>query len=210
MRTLVYGMQSSGASLFALFLAQRPDTIAVIDVWDGVVVPDFSDAQKDVIVKCVVASVVPFEQHIASFKPDVTILFLRSRSSNIASLSGKGYRNHGGRMEDKFAQLDRETEQYKDAIDYVINYEDFLNDRPKVLSALGKLAAPEYYDFKRTRNDILTFNRTHSEWCRKYYRSRWSFGNIHFERNGTVQLTPGDGQLQKRTLFNRIERLWSY
>ena len=47
MRILVYGMQSSGASLFTYFLAQRPDTIAVIDLWDGVVAPDFQDVQKD-------------------------------------------------------------------------------------------------------------------------------------------------------------------
>jgi hypothetical protein len=199
-------MQSSGASLFTLFLAQRPETIAVIDLWDGVVAPDLSKVQKDVIVKCVVAPVIPLEKHVASFKPDVKILFLRSKASNVESLSEKSYRNDGGRMEDKFAQLDNHMQQ-KDAFDYVINYEDFLNDRSKVLATLGGLAAPEYYEFKRTKQDILDFNRTHSEWCRKYYRRQWSFGNIHFERDGTVQLTSGKRQPRKPTIIKRLKKL---
>ena len=33
MRLLLYGLQSSGASLFAYFLAQVPDSVAVIDLW---------------------------------------------------------------------------------------------------------------------------------------------------------------------------------
>src|SRR5690349_15288916 len=111
MRILVYGMQSSGASLFTYFLAQRPDTIAVIDLWDGVVAPDFQDVQKDVIVKCVVAPVTPLEGHLVSFKPDVKILFVRSKQSNEESLSLKSYRNDGGKMEEKFAELQTRIEQ---------------------------------------------------------------------------------------------------
>src|SRR5215470_2100880 len=141
MRILVYGMQSSGASLFTYFLAQRLDTIAVIDLWDGVVAPDFQGVQKDVIVKCVVAPVTPLETHLASFRPDVKILFVRSKESNAESLSLKSYRNDGGKMEDKFAELENRVEQPA-GFDYVISYEDFLNDRPKVLSALGSLVDP--------------------------------------------------------------------
>ena len=206
MKIFVYGMQSSGASLFTCFLAQRPETIAVIDLWDGVVAPDFSDTEKDVIVKCVVAPVTPLEAHLASFKPDIKILFVRSKAGNIDSLSKKSYRDDGGKMEEKFAQLESHIEQ-PTGFDHVINYEDFLNDRPKVLATLGSLAAASYYEFKRTKNDILDFNRTHSEWCRKNYRKKWGFGNIHFEKDGTIQLSARKPKTKKKILerlYNKI------
>jgi len=202
MRILVYGMQSSGASLFTFFLAQRPDTIAVIDLWDGVVAPDFTDVAKDVIVKCVVAPVTPLETHLASFKPDVKILFVRSKASNMESLSVKSYRNDGGKMEDKFAEITSRVEQ-PTGFDHVVNYEDFLNDRPKVLAELSSLVAPSYYEFKKTKDEVLDFNRTHSEWCRKNYRKKWGFGNIHFEKDGTLRLGARK-PARKKTLLNRV------
>ncbi len=206
MRILVYGMQSSGASLFTFFLAQRPDTIAVIDLWDGVVAPDFTDAAKDVIVKCVVAPVTPLEAHLASFKPDVKILFVRSKASNKESLSVKSYRNDGGKMEDKFAEIESRVEQ-PTGFDHVINYEDFLNDRPKVLAELSSLVAPTYYEFKRSKDEVLDFNRTHSEWCRKNYRKKWGFGNIHFEADGTLKLGARKAAPKKKLLNRVYEKL---
>ena len=203
MRVLVYGMQSSGASLFSFFLAQRPGAIAVIDLWDGFVAPDFADVETDVILKCVVAPVVPLEKHLASFKPDVTILFVRSEESNLESLSRKGYKNDGGKMDEKFAQLRTHMEQ-KELFDHVIDYEGFLHDRSKTLTALGALAAPNYYEFKRTKQDILNFNRSHSAWCRKYYRRRWGFGNVHFERDGTVKLGSKKRGQRKTGVLERL------
>jgi hypothetical protein len=179
-------MQSSGASLFAMFLAQRPDTVAIIDLWDGFLAPDLSDCKRDVVLKCVIAPVIPLDSHLASFKPDFKILFVRSKESNLKSLSTKNYRNDSGKMGDKFAELDLLLKAPNELFDFVIHYEDFLKDRSKVLAALGELASPEYFEFKRTKYDILDFNRTHSAWCRKYYRRRWSFGNIHFDKDGKV------------------------
>jgi hypothetical protein len=73
----------------------------------------------------------------------------------------------------------------------VIHYEDFLNEPPKLLATLGGLVSPEFYDFKRTKQKILSFNRTHSAWCRKNYNKRWGFGNIHFEKDGTLKMFAG-------------------
>jgi hypothetical protein len=164
-----------------------------------------SNVEKDVILKCVVAPVVPLEKHLASFKPDLKILFVRSKANNVESLSAKSYRNDGGKMEDKFAHLEAHIEQ-PTSFDYVINYEDFLHDRPKVLAALGGLASPSYYEFRRTKNDILDFNRMHSEWCRKYYRRCWGFGNIHFEKDGTLTLAASKRKAKKKILRRLYEK----
>lgn len=190
MRTLVYGMQSSGASLFTYFLCQRPDTIGIIDLWsaNGFVAPALEDTDKDVILKCTATPVVPLERHVASFKPDVTILFLRDKRSNVERLARKGYRDEGGGMNEKFAQLDRDVER-GGLFDLVLTYEDFVNAPPTILGALGELAAPSYYEFSRTKREMLAFARAHSAWCREYYRKRWGFGNIHFEKDGSVTLS---------------------
>jgi hypothetical protein len=34
MRVLLYGMQSSGASILAFALAQKPDCLAFVDIWN--------------------------------------------------------------------------------------------------------------------------------------------------------------------------------
>lgn len=191
MKTFVYGMQSSGASLFTYFLCQRPDTIGIIDLWsgNGFVAPPFEDIDKDVILKCTVNSRVPLERHLASFEPDLTILFLRERGSNGESLGKKRYRDAGGRMNEKFAQLERDV-QRRDLFDLVLTYEDFVSSPDAILSALGDAASPSYYEFKRTRREMLAFARTHSSWCREFYRKQWGFGNIHFENDGSVILSP--------------------
>lgn len=187
-------MQASGASLFAFFLAQRPESLGIIDLWPRFVAPSLEEIGLDIVLKCVVTTSIPLERHVASFRPDVSILFMRAKSRNLERLSKRGYRDAGGKMEEKFAQFERYQEQ-PGLFDHVITYEDFLHDPGKVLDALSGLAAPEYYAFPRTKQDLLRFNRAHSAWCRRYYWRRWAFGNIHFERDGRVKLlagAPGD------------------
>src|SRR5262249_33242996 len=161
--------------------------LGITDLWDGFVAPGFEDTDKDVILKCVVTTDIPFEDHIASFRPDVKILFVREPSRNLESLAKKRYRDDGGGKDDKIVRLENEL-QRPDRFDHVVTYEDFVHDRTKILEALRGLVTPSHYDFKRTKHDILEFNRAHSAWCRQYYRRRWDFGNIRFEGDGTVKL----------------------
>lgn len=196
MRILVYGMQSSGASLFTFFLAQRPDSIGIIDLWPGFLAPRLEDTEEDVVLKCLVTTEIPIEQHIRSFKPDVKILFVRAKQANLESLAKKGYRDDGGTMSDKYVQLERDRSR-RDLFDFVISYEEFLRDRLTLLSVLRGVAAPEYYDLKRTKYQILRFNRTHSAWCREQYWRQWGFGSIQFEDDGTVKLAT-EGEPHKR------------
>jgi len=94
--------------------------------------------------------------------------------------------------------------EQQERFDLVITYEDFLHRPSQILTALHGLAAPPYYDFKRTKRDILEFNRSHSAWCRKYYRRRWDFGNIHFQRDGTVQLLPETRGVERPRGLSRV------
>jgi hypothetical protein len=48
MRLLIYGMQSSGASLFAFLLSQEPETLAVVDCWGGIA-PAFDGYLGDIV-----------------------------------------------------------------------------------------------------------------------------------------------------------------
>ena len=43
MRIIVYGMQSSGASYFTYFLAQKTNYIGVIDLWSSELAPFFEN-----------------------------------------------------------------------------------------------------------------------------------------------------------------------
>lgn len=205
MRILVYGMQSSGASLFTFFLAQRPDSIGIIDLWPRFLAPRLEDTDKDVVLKCVVTTAIPIEQHIRSFQPDVKILFVRAKQVNLESLVKKGYRDGGGTMSDKYAQLERDSQQ-TGLFDFVISYEEFLHDPATLISDLHGLAAPEYYDFRRTKYQILRFNRAHSVWCRRQYWRQWGFGNIQFEHDGTVRLNTAGAPLRRPDYLRRLYR----
>lgn len=206
MRTLVYGMQSSGASLFAFFLSQKSECVGIIDLWDGVVAPRLEDTEADVVLKCVVTSEVPLDAHLASFRPDRKILFVREKESNTDSLSHKRYRDHGGKMSEKFSRLERYLDQ-PEIFDCVVRFEDFLHDSAKVLDILDGLAEPSFYDFARSKHEMLNFNRSHSAWCRQYYRRRWDFGNIHFDRGGRVRLHSGGQARFGSRLLERLSRL---
>src|SRR5688500_15155867 len=94
-RIFVYGMQASGASLFTYYLAQQPATVAVIDLWAYYVAPNLS-TDTPCVLKAVVTTDIALEQHLASYQPDLKILFLRDPVQNFISLYTKEYRDIGG------------------------------------------------------------------------------------------------------------------
>ena len=156
MRLLVHGMQSSGATLFTYFLAQRPGSLALVDILNNYAAPRI-ETGLDMVAKCVVTTAYPIAVHRDRFKPDRTILLLRDPRDNYASLATKPYRNHSGLIDEKFALVDTlfaERAQF----DAVVHYEDFMDRDPAVLDrirALGWSAEADYYGFGRNFEEIL-------------------------------------------------------
>jgi len=68
MRLLVYGMQSSGATAFTLFLAQRPDCLALVDIPNNFAAPRL-DTPVDTVAKVVVTTAYPLPVHMERFRP---------------------------------------------------------------------------------------------------------------------------------------------
>ena len=191
MRILVYGMQSSGASLVTYFLAQKPNTLAIIDLWNNYEAPCLEDVHaSDIILKCVVTTKVTLETHILNFNPDKKVLVLRHPYFNYVSLKNKPWSNESGRMEEKFKVLETVLNK-RDQFDLVIMYEDFLFDRRKVLKeiqSIGYKSTKDYFKFNRSKGEILNYNLRHSEWCNEFYQSKWGFGQIVFQKTGHMML----------------------
>jgi len=121
MRLLIYGMQSSGASLFAFLLSQEPETLAVVDCWGGIV-PDFADYAGDIVLKTTVKTDVDFAQHVEAFKPDFTILVERNILEVRNSLTTKYYRDEGGTLEAKLRIGTHVRRKWN--FDFVVNFAD--------------------------------------------------------------------------------------
>jgi len=170
MKTLIYGLQSSGASLFSYWLSQQENCIGVIDLYFNQVSP-FID-HDNVVLKCCITKDIPLEFHVESFKPDQIILFIRNPITNHLSLSEKSYSNSGGSIEDKLSLLETYFSQKK--FDTVIKYEDFISKR--LPSHVG---CPSYFQFKKTIENVKEYNFLKSDWCRTKYKKGWGIGNIH-------------------------------
>lgn len=156
MRLFVHGMQSSGATAFTLFLAQRPDCLALVDILNNYAAPEV-ETDKDMVVKAVVTTAHPLEEHVARFRPDRTILVLRDPRDNYQSLRTKNYSNLSGTMEEKFAIIER-LFLGRDRFDAVVHYEDFVAQDPAVLdtvNALGWPVEPGYYQYGRRHEELL-------------------------------------------------------
>lgn len=169
MRTLVYAMQSSGASLFTYWLAQQDDHIAILDLYCDQIAP-FIDF-KNVIIKCTIAENVSLEMHKKAFQPDKTILFVRNPIENYLSLCEKAYADKGGSIETKMQILDECINS--NSFDNVIKYEDF------IMKKNLNIGDKSNYKFKRSLEQIIKYNNDNSQWCKLNYRKKWGIGNIH-------------------------------
>lgn len=192
MRVFIYGMQSSGASLFAFLLSQG--RIGVVDLWNPYVAPWWFWF-RDCVLKAVVTTI-PLEKHLRSFKPHKTILFLRDRDANYRSLAKKSWRDQMGTIDEKFEKLDRLDRSLFDA---VVRYEDLVGDPECVRRQLADIGIEAdltvRYDIPQAKA-ITMKNR----WCRRYYRRKWGYGNIHSMHNPSSQHT--DAELRIKDLGN--------
>ncbi|QJE73884.1 hypothetical protein HHL28_12960 [Aerophototrophica crusticola] len=156
MKLLVHGMQSSGATSFTLFLAQRPGTLALVDIANTDLAPCV-DPGPDMVAKVVVTVAHPWPTHVERFRPDRTILFLRDPRDNWQSLSTKPYRDGSGSMEEKFRLLDGLFARRSD-FDLVVHYEDFVRRDPAVLEGVTQLGwpvGPAQFDYARRHEAIF-------------------------------------------------------
>lgn len=160
MRILVHGMQSSGATAFTLFLAQRPDCLALVDIPNNFAAPRLDtpvDAPVDMVAKVVVTTAYPLAVHMERFRPDRIVLLLRDPRDNYISLQTKNYRNYSGLMDEKFLLLDQLFAE-RERFDAVIRYEDFVKRDPAVLETVRKLGWPAeegFYTYQRRHNEML-------------------------------------------------------
>ncbi len=181
MRVLLYGMQSSGASLVAFWLAQAADTVGVVDVHNGELVPPLdAPGAAHVVAKCVVTTRYAFDDHARSFHPDRTILVLRDPAQNYMALARKEYAEQGGPVDEKFARLEACYHE-RARFDLVLRYEDFVRETDETVAALrgiGVSADEAYYGFPRGQEEILALNSRLSPWCADHYRRGWGFGNV--------------------------------
>jgi len=175
MKILIYGLQSSGASLFTFWLSQQLKYIGIIDIYFNVLAPNINC--ENVVAKCTINELFKFEEHVDSFKPDKKILFVRNPFENYLSLKEKIYSGFGGEIDKKFKLNDFYIENKKNYFDYVITYEDFLMKKINFeLKDFGD------YNFPRSINSLIDFNNKNNLWCKENYKKLWGTGNIHMNQ----------------------------
>lgn len=179
MRLFVHGMQSSGATAFTLFLAQRPDCLALVDIPNNFAAPRIGRALvKDMVVKAVITTAYPAAVHMERFRPDRTILLLRDPRDNYQSLSTKTYRNYSGLMDEKFVLLDQIFAE-RGNFDAVIHYEDFVARSPEIIdtvNALGWSVDEGHYTYVRRHDEI--FGALLDDVPEVYQSMEMVFGNV--------------------------------
>jgi hypothetical protein len=174
-------MQGSAASLFTYYLAQKPSSVAVIDLWAYDVSPNLA-IETTCILKAVVTTNVLLEQHLEAYQPDFRILFLRDPAQNLIGLQTKEYCDIGGSPEEKLQYLEDVYLRSQSLFDVVIRYEQFIVHPESVTDQLNQLGLgipKDAHEFHRSLDNIARYNNEQSAWCRDHFGNKWWFGNIH-------------------------------
>lgn len=185
-RTLICGMQSSGASLFACLLGQTPNSVVIGDLYSQTVAPSLR-LPYPIVLKVTISTRIELADHVASFDPILKILFLRNPFDVFISLDPKRYRNHGGMINKKLRVQEELFYRRHELFDLLIHYEDFIANPSRVVERLrdhGLDLPADALEFNRPPRAMFEFNIAHCAWCREHYRSKWGFGNVHRWRWG--------------------------
>jgi hypothetical protein len=171
-------MQSSGASVLAFTLAQKPGSLAFIDIWNMFAAPEH-ETEMFCAAKVVVTTAYMLEVHRKRFRPDITLLVLRHPVDNYDSLFGRSYANESGLMDEKFALLE-EVFRAGAGFDEIAYYEDFVF-RPRDVIAqfnrFGWQVGCEALLFGRSVREIEDANAAA---CPSLSgRLKYGFGNLH-------------------------------
>ncbi len=181
-RVFVYGMQSSGASTFLFLLAQIPRSVGIIDLYVGRPAPGPGDfdlsVSPHVFLKGTVNTNISIDEYIATFEPDITLLFVRHPEHNLKSLKSKFYADVAGRLDDKFRELEDAWRRRAKLFDEVIHYEELMLDHASVAAKLqGVGFSPQevsaMFALQRPLRDITRFSVQSSVWCRRERMLLW-------------------------------------
>ena len=178
MRILLYGMQSSGASVVAFTLAQKPHSLAFVDIWNMFAAPEIESTDRDIVAKVVVTSAFELDVHRRRFRPDVTLLVLRHPADTYDSLFGKPYANENGLMDEKF-EIVEQVFRSGVGFDEILHYEDFAFCPGEVIGLFDRLGWKVGYEaltFRRTRQEIQDANI--AGWPKIQERLKYGYGNI--------------------------------
>lgn len=179
MRVLLYGMQSSGASVLAFTLAQKPESLAFVDIWNMFAAPEIEAAESDIVAKVVVTTAFSLEVHRRRFRPDVTLLVLRHPVDTFYSLSGRSYANENGLIDEKFALLE-EVFRAGSGFDHIVHYEDFIFRPRGFVDLADRIGWRIGYDallLQRAHSDIERTNLARCPGIAE--RLKYGVGNIH-------------------------------
>jgi hypothetical protein len=170
-------MQSSGASVLAFTLAQKPDSLAFIDIWNMFAAPEL-DTDRDCAAKVVVTTAFSLETHRKRFRPDVTILVLRHPVDTYDSLFGKSYANDSGLLDEKFARLE-EVFRTKAGFDHVVYYEDFAFCPREIIGLSNRIGWQLGYDALLFSRKVREIEETNAAACPDIDRRvKYGSGNI--------------------------------
>ena len=175
-RLFIYGMQSSGATIFTIFLGQIPTSVVVADLWATEVAPSI-DVPFDLILKATIGEIA-LDDHLRHFRPTHSILFLRHPVDICESLKRKSYRNLGGLLAKKLRIYDGTFEK-RSQFDLVVKYEDFASHPQRVqreLASVGIQTPADSAKMPRSTKLIVEHSRTSSPWMRDHYRKGWGLG----------------------------------
>jgi hypothetical protein len=170
-------MQSSGASMLAFTLAQKPDSLAFIDIWNMFAAPEI-ETERHCVAKAIVTTAFSLEVHQRRFRPDVTLLFLRHPVDTYDSLFGKSYANEGGLIDEKFAMLE-EVFAHSNGFDRIVYYEDFVFSPRSIIELFNRIGWQLDFDallFRRTAQEIDSANAAACPGIRR--RLKYGTGNI--------------------------------
>jgi hypothetical protein len=177
MKVLLYGMQSSGASILAFTLAQKPGSLAFVDIWNMFAAPEL-ETDRDCVAKAVVTTAFSLEVHRRRFRPEVTVLFLRHPVDTYESLFGKSYANEAGLIDEKFSVLE-EVFRGRTGFDHIIHYEDFVFSPQSVIAFFARIGWDIGFDalfFRRTHREIEQENAAACPGIQKWLK--YGTGNI--------------------------------
>lgn len=187
MHVLIYALQSSGATLLTLLLAQRPQTAAVLDAFNHKRIPQHATFPDE----CVIKATIPIhdaKEYLDYLKvivqPSTTYLILRNPWCNYVSLKTKVYGDHIRRKFRQFNDLWRD----RDADTKTLIYEKILIDESGFRNDLGTWTLPaNAFDLTRTLNEIIAHTQSCSGWPGNQYQCSWGTGNVHIHE-GSVQV----------------------
>ena len=162
MRTLVVGLQSSGASWVTFNLVQQyKPMVSVIDLFSGHCIPRRFRRMRNCIVKCKIGVDVTVDDVARAMKPHRMILVQRNINDTVASLKNKAYADNNGQLDEKIRLYREICDTRMSMFDEIIHYECF-----------------QPLPVRYTVADILLFNCDNSRWCAKTYTRAWGFGAL--------------------------------